>query len=279
YLSPFIRSDMICATAAHELQHLINFDSKVTQVLPSEMRGDPNAPSIYSLSQEHHGLNEAYSHLIELLSGEANAHVHQILLQILRNPHQSTRAIELTGHNIYSNFRTRGLNLLIVLHGLKRYGGSLSWEDPKTQKFLQSTIASPKTGIENLAKLFNETETEYLKTFFTAWALALFSDEGASEFLPTDPNSSEKAIRFLNRSDEVKPPTNSQRRPIIQNDFHPLEAHVPLLQTAQAWQALSHSISMFRMIVPENYSADLSPWKLEVKSSSSAVQFFVIRVR
>lgn len=279
YLSPFVRPDMICATAAHELQHLLNFDSKVTKLLPSEMRGDLNAPSIYSLSQEQVGLNEAYSHLIELLSGEAKAHVHQILLQILRNPHQSTRAIELTGHNIYSNFRTRGLNLLLVLHGLKRYGGTLSWEDPKTQKFLQSTIASPDTGIENLANLFNETETEYLKTFFKAWALALFSDEGASEFLPTDPNSSEKAIRFLNRSDEVKTTESPQRRNMIQNDFHPLEAHVPLLQSAQAWQALSHSISMFRMIVPDEYNADLSPWKLEVRSPSSAVQFFVIRIR
>ena len=279
YLSPFIRPDMICATAAHELQHLINFDSKVTKVLPSEMRGDLNAPSIYSLSQEHHGLNEAYSHLIELLSGEAKAHVHQILLQILRNPHQATRAIELTGHNIYSNFRTRGLNLLIVLHALKRYGGSLRWEDPKTQKFLQSTIASRETGIKNLANLFKESEDEHLKAFFKAWALALFSDAEASKFLPTDPDSSDNGVQFLNRSDEIKTPEVSERRSMTQNEFHPLEARIPFLQTAQAWQALSHSISMFRMIVPDNYRPDLFPWKLEVRSPSSAVQFFVIRVR
>jgi len=276
YVSPRQSNAMTCATAAHELQHLINYDSKITRILPPGSREDRSTPQIYSLRQEDHGLNEAFSHLIEILTGEADDHVQKILLQILRNPHQSNLSLELSGHNIFSNFRTRGLNLLILLHALKRFGGSLSWDDPKTQEFLRLGILSPSTGFDNLGKIFNESGIDHLRNFLRAWALALYSDTGSFEFMAVDDENPDRLVRVLNRYDDL----DTLQRSRGSKTFHPMESQIPFLQQAQAWISLSRGISMYRFIVPQTLppSTD-SSWNLEVRSTSSPIEFLIVRVR
>lgn len=183
YLSPQPNVAKACSTVAHELQHMVNFDHKVLHQLPASARSDMVSQERYKLQAEELGLDEAYSHMVEMLSDQSNG-VAQHIYNFMTNSHRSSFALEIPTSDGSMNTRTRGANTLLLLFALKKAGGTLNAQDPVTQRFLRQLIQSPQRGFSNVAALLGMTENELLQDFFSHLLLSLFDRNMAQSFLP-----------------------------------------------------------------------------------------------
>lgn len=277
YLSPQISQAKVCATVAHELQHLINFDAKVISRIPEDRRKALEAIEEFSLRSEHDGLNEAYSYLIEMLTGKYQ-NVFELAIQpAMRSPDGLTYALELSSATAESNLKSRGLNTLFLLHAFHRAGGTWNWKDPQTQNFLKSIILSPHIGFENIAYFFQETKMMLFENFYRSWALSLYDSRSAREFLPPEAWSSSEVplgIRILDRDAPV------DELELFPNSHHPLQTDLKLLSRSHSWVLQAEGVSIFRLIVPETLNSHQKEnLRLHIQGSQTPFGIFVVRVR
>lgn len=275
YVSPKLTRNPseICSTSAHEYLHLISFDHKVLRQIPEDRREDLQSISGLNLRPEKLGLEEASAQLIEELSGETQK-VYLKIANFFSKISGSSFSLRSSGDNKGANLRSRGLNQLLVYHALKLYGGSLDFDDPRTQNFIRDWVMSPGTGYEHLAKVVGMNKSQLLESFFKAFFRSLYSPEDFEQFFPEahSDNATSRGIGLTPRD------THPQEYALLdQNIFHPLSIPLDQLRLSQSTALPPGGISVYRMTVPETREATRQ--RLYIKSPNSQVQFFAIRVR
>ncbi len=246
----------MCATTAHELQHLVSFDHKVLRRLSDDRRKNLDSFLKSDLEGEEMGLNEAYSHVVEELSGR-NQEVAKYIYLFLTNPGQASLALQTAGENIAANARVRGLNTLILYHAIQKAGGTLDRNDSQTASLLHDLIQSEKTGYENLAQHFGmKSRDEFMKSFYVNLALAMFQTGGNPNFIPpmkqetTAEGTFSRGIRILSRE---SPEENATFKEPI---FHALQFKAPLLPVTSDTSIPTQGVVFQRYRVPAQKGKD-----------------------
>ncbi|TVQ79561.1 MAG: hypothetical protein EA369_04530 [Bradymonadales bacterium] len=240
------REQQFCSTSVHEYQHAYNFDRKVL-----EKRSSFDYRDMSGLRMESSGINEAKSHHYEELS-ERYQEVFKHRLSFLRNPMGTTLAHELATDNS-NDFRSRGINILLLDFVHARNASRLRRDDTRTLNTLKGLIDSPEVGIRNIANHFNEREFEFLSQFFRSWILALHSLEGVRNFTPPleQEGGNTQGIHILDRF------AAAEEIPFVVSPyFHPLEADIPLLQSSQTQNLRASGIAVYRFILPGHVSSE-----------------------
>jgi hypothetical protein len=276
YLSPQPNVAKACSTVAHELQHMVNFDHKVLHRLPSSTRSDMVSQERHKLEAEELGLDEAYSHLVELLSDQSNG-VGQHIYNFLTNAHRSSFALEIPTSDGSMNTRTRGANTLLLLFALKRAGGSLSAQDPVTQRFLRQLIQSPQRGLSNVASLLDMNENELLQDFFSHLLQSLFDRNTAQSFLPEVVSEQislfeniQKGVEITDRSVPISEISYSPPR------IHPYQLPIDDIKKVESLSVGAQSMHFYRFRSDSKLSANDS---IRISSRGSPFSVFVIKSR
>src|SRR5690606_17283578 len=109
YAAPLNDYQRTCSTFVHEFQHLVNFDSKVFSKLSDSEKPDMREMEKANLREEHLGINEGLSHVLEVLSDQrqiVNEHIYNFLI----DPNGTSLALETEWNSFTGNSRSRGLN-------------------------------------------------------------------------------------------------------------------------------------------------------------------------
>ncbi len=236
----------ICATSAHEFQHLMNYEYKVLRPIPENERYDLASVIKYRREREFLGLDEGIAHLVEELSG-GDQRVYGRLLDFLNTQGEGSFSLELNYSAQDGNSRARGANLALVYYALNHVGGNLNWPDEDTQKFLREVVTSPEIGYVNLANVLKTTPEKLFADFWAKLDESLFSFEATQDLFPlaqiTDGIT--RGITVLDRDETI---ATWQR--VGAASFHPLAADLPLLARAQAARLLPQSFVRYRWIAP-----------------------------
>ncbi len=271
YLNENQNAATACTTAAHELQHLVSFDYKVLRQIPDGRRHDMAEVGARHLVSEERGLNEGYSHIVELLSGPAQ-NVDYEIYSFLQDANGTSFALEPVFYDGQENIETRGLNTLLLYYVIRRAGGRLDLSDPTTRHLLTSLIQSPLTGLKNIAQYFQISVSDLRKDFIKGLVLSLFHAEHQTNFLPPlEESDYKRGIRFMDRNEKPNP------EEIHSRSIHPLQVDSPLLTSPISDSITSQSLHLYRYIVPEGLTQDAY-----VRVSTRSTQpfaFYVIRVR
>ena len=274
YLSPQPNAFKACSTAAHELQHMINFDHKVLHQIPESERSDLASQERRGLRSEELGLDEAYSHLVELLTDQistSNGHIYNFLT----NAHRSSFALEIPTGDVTMTSRTRGANTLLLMYALNRVGGTLNREDPITQQFLRTLISSPDRGIGNIAKYLNTTEDALIQDFFTQLVRSLYSTSAAQDFLPAvitqqiSPfESRSKGVKFVDRSNSIN---DVQYRPPY---IHPYQVPIESIKRIESTTVAAQSMHFYRFKANGPLPSDSS---IRVSTRGRPFSLFIVK--
>ncbi len=268
YVAPPRDASKTCSTTLHEYQHLISFDHKVLAQLSESNRFDLAAQSSTSVSPEWTGLNEGYSHILEELSGERQI-VPDHIYRFLSGVNGSTFSLDASWSDNLANSRTRGLNTLFLYYALRQAGGTLNFDDPITQKTLQSLIHSKNTGFDNIASSLGTKSDDLLQDFFVKLVATLYSSEKASAFIPPfeSAQSPTRGIRFLSRADPY------EKIPFRPPYIHPLQIPAPELSSSEYTDLPYEGMLFFRYIAPPSISS-----KSRIKFSTNGQSFMVFQI-
>jgi len=236
----------ICATSAHEFQHLMNYEYKVLRPIPEKERYDLASVIKYRRDREFLGLDEGISHLVEELS-PGDQRVYGRLLDFLNNQSEGSFSLELNYKAPDGNSRTRGANLALVYYALNRVGGKLDWPDKDTQKFLRELVTSPDIGYANLAKVAQISPEKLFADFWANLDSSLYSFEATKDFFPLEQmsNGITRGITIIDRDESI-----DVWKRVGPASFHPLAADLPLLSRTQAARLFPQSFARYRWIAP-----------------------------
>jgi len=274
YLSPQPSWELSCSTTAHEIQHMLNFDHKVLRQIQPQDRSDLASQERRGLKAEELGLDEGYSHIMELLTDQAsttNRHVYNFLT----NPNESSFALETSRGEWLSNSRTRGANTLLLLYALKRAGGSLDARDPITQQVLRGLVQSPERGLKNIANYLGISQEDLIEDFFSHLVLSMFDPHKAETFIPpvisqtvNSHQTLHKGIDILNRNDDWQ---KIQYSPPF---FHPYQFSVEDISRTSFSTVPTQSMHFYRFRSNERLDSNSF-----VTISTGGIPFSVILIR
>ena len=267
-LSPDISDWKLCATTSHEIQHLISYLYKVMQQIPEPERGDFESVQKYQLMPEQASLDEGFSHNIEELVQGA-PYVNSHMTRFLKSPSETSLSLEAAGGLPLHNIKTRGFATLLIQHALARAGATLDKNDPLTRNLFKKWIASPETGLDNIAKTFEQNKNQFLEHFFTSLSSTLFDSGRQNTLIPAQNITEEqvKGLKFFDRTEEVIE--------IKAGDIHPLMIDLPLVRRSNTMLLRPEAFAMIRLIVPH----DKKDATLVFKSKDNPYSIFITRVR